>query len=127
YQHYVPTLTFESNEYNLGHYMKDNSREWYISLDYHPVRTLDIKLWFLEAIRGPDYTELGGSRVGNPPLASIEWQNTSLGINGSYQIINDLYIWASFVYSNARGDSRWSPEYYYGKKGTFNLGGTFGF
>jgi len=127
YQHYVPTLTYESNGYNLGHYLKDNSKEWHISLDYHPVRTLDIKLWFLEAIRGPDYTELGGSRVGNPPLASIEWQNTSLGINGSYQIINDLYIWASFVYSNARGDSRWSPEYYYGKKGTFNLGGTFGF
>ena len=36
FQHYVPTLTFETNGYNLGHYLRDNSREWYVALDYHP-------------------------------------------------------------------------------------------
>ncbi len=127
YQHYVPTITFESNGYNLGHYLKDNSREWYVSLDYRPVRTLDIKLWFLDAIRGPDYTELGGERVGNPPLESIEWQNTSFGLSGSYQVINDLYVWTSFTISDISGDVRWSPEYFFGRKDTFNIGVTFGF
>jgi hypothetical protein len=127
YQHYVPTLTFESNGYNLGHYMKDNSREWYLAIGYRPVRALDIKLWFLDAVRGPDYTELGTDRVGNPPLDTISWHNTSFGITGSYQIINDLYVWFSTNYSNIRGDVRWSPEYFYGKKSTFNLGVTFGF
>jgi hypothetical protein len=127
YQHYVPTLTFESNEYNLGHYLKDNSREWFVSLDYRPLRTLDIKLWFLDAIRGPDYTALGTPRLGNPPLESIEWRNTSFGISGSYQIINDLYVWTSFVNSDISGDMRWSPEYFYGRKSTFSVGGTLGF
>jgi hypothetical protein len=127
YQHNVPTTTFQSNNYYLGHYLRDNSREWYLALDYRPVRTMDIKLWFLDAVRGPDYNELGGSRLGNPPLDSINWHNTSTGIRTSYQIINDLYIWGSFVYSNIRGDGRWSPEYFQGKKSTLNLGVTIGF
>jgi len=127
FQHYVPTLTFESNGYNLGHYLRDNSREWYVSLDYRPLRTLDIKLFFTDAIRGPDYAELGGSRLGNPPLDTINWHNTSIGLRGSYQIINDLYVWASFVYSDVSGDARWSPEYFFDKKKTVNFGVTVGF
>ena len=127
FQHYVPTLTFESNGYNLGHYLRDNAREWYIAFDYRPVRTLDINLWFLDAVRGPDYTELGVNRLGNPPLAPVEWHNTSVGLKGSYQVMNDLYTWVSFAISDIRGDMRWSPEYFYGKKSTLNLGMTLGF
>jgi hypothetical protein len=127
YQHYISTVTFESNLYNLGHYLRDNSREWYVALDYRPIRTLNVTLYFIDAIRGPDYTELGAPRLGNPPLDTINWHNTSVGLRGSYQIINDLYVWASFVYSDVSGDTRWSPEYFYGKKNTFNFGVTVGF
>ncbi len=127
YRHNVPTLTFESNNYNLGHYLKDNSREWYAEINYRPVRTLNINLYFLDAVRGPDYTELGGSRLGNPPLASMEWHNTSYGLKASYQVINDLYTWASFTNSDVSGDARWSPGYFYGRKSTLNLGVSFGF
>jgi hypothetical protein len=127
YQHYVPTLTFESNNYNIGHYLRDNSREWYVSLDYRPIRAMNINLFFLDAIRGPDYTELGGSRVGNPPLETVEWHNRSAGLKAAYQLINDLYFWANYTTSNIRGDERWSPEYFFGKKNTINAGVTFGF
>lgn len=127
YQHYVPTLTFESNNYNIGHYMRDNSRVWYLALDYRPVRALNINLFFLDAIRGPDYTELGGSRLGNPPLESVEWHNRTVGLKASYQLINDLYFWGGYTYSNIRGDERWSPEYFFGNKKTINAGMTFGF
>ena len=127
YQHYVPTITFESNNYNLGHYLKDNSREWYFATEYKPFRTLNIKLWFTDAVRGPDYTELATPRVGNPPLDSIQWHNTSVGLNASFQIINDLYVWASFTFSDISGDARWTPGYFYGRKNTFSFGFTFGF
>jgi hypothetical protein len=127
FQHYVPTLTFETTGFNLGHYLKDNSREWYVALDYRPVRTLNINLFFIDAIRGPDYTELGTDRLGNPPLESVEWHNTSVGFKASWQVINDLYTWLSFASSNVSGDNRWSPKYFYGKKNTLNLGVTFGF
>jgi hypothetical protein len=127
YQHYVPTLTFETQHYNLGYYLRDNSREWYVAVDYKPVRTLNIGMYFIDAIRGPDYTELGTDRVGNPPLASVEWRSTVFGLKASYQIINDLYTWLNFTSSNVTGDKRWSPDYFYGRKNTLNLGVTFGF
>lgn len=127
FQHYVPTLTFESNRYNLGHYLKDNAREWYFALSYRPLRTLDLKLWYCNAIRGPDYTLLGGSRTGNPPLESIEWKNVSTGLNASYQIINDLYVYLSLTFSNITGDNTLSPDFFNGSKTTLNLGVTAGF
>jgi hypothetical protein len=127
YQHYVPTLTFESNGYNLGYYLRDNSREWYLALNYKPLRTLDVNLFFTDAIRGPDYTELGGSRIGNPPLVSIQWHNKSVGLKASCQIINDLYMWCSFVVNDISGDKQWSPDYFYGRKNTLNVGVTAGF
>jgi hypothetical protein len=127
FQHYVSTLTFENAGYNLGHYMKDNMREWYVALDYHPVRALNINLSFLDAIRGPDYTELGTDRVGNPPLASVQWHNTSYGLKASYQVVNDLYTWLSISSSHITGDTRWSPEYFWGWKNTVNMGVSFGF
>lgn len=127
YQHYVPTTTFESNNYNLGHYLKDNSREWFISAGYRPVGNLDIQLFFSDAVRGPDYTELAAPRVGNPPLESVEWRNTSAGLKAVYQLINDLYAQFSFSYSNISGNKNWSPEYLQGKKLTVNFGITFGF
>jgi hypothetical protein len=127
FQHYVPTLTYESNNFNLGHYLKDNSREWYLSLSYKPLRTLNLNLWFTDAVRGPDYTELGSPRVGNPPLSSIEWSNRSVGFSASYQMLNDVYVWLSANNSNISGDVRWSPGYFYGEKFTVNGGLTVGF
>lgn len=127
YQHFVPTLTFETQNFNLGHYLRDNSRELYFALDYKPVRTLNLGIFFSDAVRGPDYSELGTPRVGNPPLASIEWRNTVYGFRSSYQIINDLYIWLNYTASDITGDKKWSPAYFYGNKNTVNAGMTFGF
>jgi hypothetical protein len=127
FQHYIPTITFETARYNMGHYLKDNSREWYLAFDYKPVRAMNINIFFVDAIRGPDYTELGTDRIGNPPLETIEWHNTAYGIKASYQVINDLYTWIAITYSDIRGDSRWSPEYFYGQKTTVNGGVTMGF
>ena len=127
FQHYVPTLTFETNGYNLGHYLKDNSREWYFAAEYKPFRASGIKIWFSDAIRGPDYTSLGGDRLGNPLIETVEWQNTSFGLQLKYQPINDLYLSASLTHSNISGNPDWTAPYFYGNKTTLSLGATFGF
>ncbi|HEX2920978.1 MAG TPA: hypothetical protein VHO50_07430 [Bacteroidales bacterium] len=127
FQHYVSTLTFETAGFNLGHYMKDNSREYYFALDYRPLRTLNINLFFVDAARGPDYTELGGSRLGNPPLDTIQWSNRSIGLKADFQVINDVYVWFSAVHSETAGDVRWNPPFLAGKKDTYNFGMTVGF
>lgn len=127
FQHYVPTLTFETAKFNLGHYMKDNSREWYAVLNYKPLRTLNLSLYFIDAVRGPDYTARGGSRLGNPPLSEVTWSNRTAGFRADYQLINDLYIWISAFSSNISGNPGWSPAYLYGKNNTVNAGFTAGF
>jgi len=127
FRHYIPVVTFETADFNLGHYLKDNSREWYLALNYRPVRALDISLSFTDAVRGPDYTELGGRRVGNPPLASVEWHLTTVGLRAAYQVINDLYAWGSVSKSNIRGDERWTAKYFYGNRNIANFGVTMGF
>ena len=127
FQHFVPTTTFESAYYNLGHYLKDNAREWYIAFDYKPIRALNINVFYIDAIRGPDYTELATYRVGNPPLSVVEWHNSSVGMKTSFQIINDFYMWITATYSDISGDKRWSPEYFFGHKTTINAGFTIGF
>jgi len=127
FRHYIPTITFETANFNMGHYLKDNAREWYLAFDYKPLRATNIRLWFSDAVRGPDYTETGGVRAGEAPLQSIEWQNTSVGLKISYQVINDVYTWFTATYSEISGDERWSPEYFYGYKTTLNAGVTVGF
>lgn len=127
FQHYVPTLTFETAGFNLGHYLRDNSAEWYAALDYRPYRTLNISLFFMDAVRGPDYSALGGSRLGNPPLENIEWHNTSFGIKAGLQVINDVYAWLSAIHSNISGNEHWSPSYFFDEKNSLNIGLTVGF
>ena len=127
FQHYIPTITYETNLFNMGNYLKDNAREWYVAFDYKPFRATNIKLWYLDAVRGPDYTETGGVRAAEAPLQFIEWHNSSIGIKASYQVINDLYTWAAFTYSDISGNKNWSPEYFYGYKTTLNAGVTVGF
>ncbi len=127
FRHFVPTLTYESNNYNLGHYLKDNSREWFLNIGYRPFRGFSAELWFEDAVRGPDYQEAGGSRIGNPPLASVEWHSTVAGLTIRYQAINDLYLWLGLTTGKVTGDARWSAPYFSGKKNTLNAGVTFGF
>lgn len=122
FQHYVPTLTFETSGYNLGHYLRDNSREWYSSIDFRPFRTMNISFFLSDAIRGPDYTSAGGSRLGNPPLISEEWHQTFYGLKAGFQIINDLFIWASISKNEITGNKTWSPAFFYGSRTIINAG-----
>jgi hypothetical protein len=40
YRHYIPTATFSSNEYTMGHYLGDNSQEFALGLVVKPVSRL---------------------------------------------------------------------------------------
>lgn len=127
FQHYVPTLTFETSGFNLGHYLKDNSREWYSAIDYRPLRTMNIRIFFTDAVKGPDYSSMGGSRIGNPPLKSVEWHKSVFGLRADFQIINDLYIWASIIHNEISGNTNWSSPFFYGSRNIVTGGLTFGF
>ncbi|MEZ4996708.1 MAG: hypothetical protein R2758_04270 [Bacteroidales bacterium] len=77
--------TFENQGYNLGHWLRDNSRSWYFApRDWRPVRAAGIRLWHERSERGPDYQSIGGSRLGLPYLGTIEWTNIATGLQELY-------------------------------------------
>lgn len=128
FRHYLPTTNFESNKYNLGHYLTDNAQEIYISLQYRPIRGLLIDLSWDYAQKGPDYTELGGDRLGLPFMKSVEWENNTFSLKGRYEIINDGYIYVGFEHANVTGDlEKYTHELWYGKTNTVSFGINFGF
>jgi hypothetical protein len=128
YKHNIPTTTFESNGYNLGHYLMDNSHEIYFSVLIKPFRLLTIKTDYLFAQKGKDYDDLGGSRLGNPFMDSVEWENKSYSVRASYQIINDGYLFLKFMHSDISGDlAKYTPTVYQGIQNTISFGANIGF
>lgn len=127
YQHYVPVLTFENQGYNLGHYLRDNTREWYLALDYKPVRAMNIRLWYNRAERGEDFTSVGGLRTGLPYVNPVVWKSIRTGIDLSWQFKGGIYVTGSYTASDVTGRESWTPDWLYGRKNTFNAGLTWGF
>lgn len=128
YKHNIPTTTFESNGYNLGHYLMDNAQEIYLAIMYKPFKTLNMKASYLYAQKGKDYDDLGGSRLGNPFMDSVEWENKTFTFRVSYQIINDGYVFLNYMNSNITGDvNKYTAPMFHGKQNTISLGANFGF
>ena len=129
FQHYVPALTFESNRYNMGHYLKDNAKELYFAVQYKPIRGLIIDMSYLHAQKGPDYTVQGNTgRLGLPFMDVVEWENKTITFKARYEIINDAFVFAEFINSNITGDvTTYTPSFFHGKTNTVSLGMNFGF
>jgi len=132
FMHYVPTTTFESNQYNLGHYLEDNAKDLYLAVDYHPWRTLNLKAYLNTSLKGPDHTELGTTpRDGITPFEPIAWESTKLGFLASMQIINDAYVRLGYEWRNVSGQQayidRWTSGVYHGKTSSWRFGVNYGF
>ena len=132
YQHRVPTLTFESNNFNFGHYLRDNSQEIFVSLEYKPIRGLHIKTYYSLAQHGPDYPyTVDGTYDTHPFIERVTWQNQTISIKATYEFVNNAYVFAEFINSDISGDEdqvkKYTPEFFRGQQNTFSVGFNFGF
>ncbi|MFO8001354.1 MAG: hypothetical protein R6U46_08920 [Marinilabilia sp.] len=117
YQHIIPTTTLESNGYNMGHYLTDNSDEWFVSTRYMPVRGVKIELEYTRSRKGKDYQtilkegDLAGHpefnpeepRWGLPFMNEVRWRMQKIDLKSSWQIINDGYVYLSLGYRENSG------------------------
>ncbi|MFO7722335.1 MAG: hypothetical protein R6V49_03840 [Bacteroidales bacterium] len=110
YQHFTPTTTFESNHYNMGHYLRDNAEETWVSLRFEPVSRLRTEASFSYARKGPDYNNLGGNRTGLPFISEERWRRSECTISAEYQIFYNAIAKLSYRYSNISGAD--APEYH---------------
>ena len=128
YRHYIPTLTFASNRYNLGSYLQDNAQEVYVAVNVRPLRGLFAEVSWNAAQKGPDYTDRGNrGRLGLPFMETVEWSSRTLRLYARYQVINDGYVTASYSHRRVTGDPAYTPPYWQGSTDTFSVGVNFGF
>jgi len=127
FQHNVPVTTFENQGYNLGHWLRDNSRSWYLALDYRPIRAMTLRLWHDWSERGTDYQSVGGPRIGLPYLGTIEWSNAATGFEASYLITGGVQVRASLTRRNVTGEEDWYPAHLSGTTTTISGGVVWGF
>ena len=132
FMHNVPTTTFESNQYNLGHYLEDNAKDFYASLSWSPWRTLSLKAYLNQSLKGPDHTALGTMpRAGSPPLDPIVWESMKMGLLLNVQLMNDLCLRLGYEFRDVTGEQayldRWTADEYHGQTNTFRFGINYGF
>jgi hypothetical protein len=127
FRHYVSTLTFESNQYNLGHYLQDNARELFLGLEAKPIRGLVIDISYTFVQKGPDHTVLDSDRLGLPFMESVEWENKMFILRTHYEIVNDGFVFAEYLYRITDGLPDYTPELWQGTTNTFSFGVNFGF
>lgn len=139
YQHRMSTTTFESNLYNLGHYMRDNSQDLFLALIYKPIRGLRIDLSYNFAQHGNAYVYGEYEPVdGAPMLQDITYQKSVVGIKGKYEFLNNAYVFVGMFFSDVSSNdvdgetaeyylALYSPEMFWGNTTTLNIGFNFGF
>ena len=132
YRHNTPTTTFESNSYNLGHYLEDNAQDIYAAIEFKPWYTMKVKAYYNHSVKGPDHTLLGTMpRTTITPLDPVVWESTRIGLCASVQVIHDLYLRIGYEFRTVTGDQewieQWTPSVYWGETGTLNIGLNYGF
>ncbi|MFO8128343.1 MAG: hypothetical protein R6T99_00380 [Bacteroidales bacterium] len=139
YQHYISTTTYESNGYNMGHYLKANSEEYYIGISFKPLRGLHFKTSWMLARHGNDIQYTSNSRPQNEPvLKDITWEDQTWSLSATYEFTGNAYLFAELILSDIQGHDadgqtatyyleKFTPELFWGQKTTASLGFNIGF
>jgi len=104
YQHTIPATTFASNKYNLGHYLRDNSREIFLSVNYKPYKQLILLGSYMLAQHGNDYIYDGSPQsITHPFMKDITWQNQSIFFKADYEFAHNSHIFVEYTLSDIKG------------------------
>ena len=129
YQHYIPATTYASNDYWMGHYLRDNSFEYYFALGYKPIRGLTLEASYALAAHGDDFTydHKGPSIVTQPYMKNKTWQNSEVAVRARYEYTANAYFFLEYLNTARTGDVRYQPVFMHGKTNTIVAGVNVGF
>ncbi len=142
YTHRVPSLTYASNKFNMGHYLGDNAREYAAGISYKPLRGLFFTASYSLAMKGKEnpYAFIpGGTPVDMYPfLDTIVWSSQQISLNASWEFAYNCRIDLGYIYNNISAKNadnktadyyleRFSPAFFNGRTNTIRLGLHFGF
>ena len=150
YTHSIDVLTWESNSYNMGHYMGDNAQSIYAELAYRPVRGLLLKCSYTNDIKYNSYAyqrDNISQTIAQKPFSRAVYRNDEWRLDGIYEPHPNMYMTLSIAYNHARGFDnptndglsseylgnaqyyldRFCPLYYQGRNLTISAAFSFGF
>ena len=147
YKQSYATHTWASNGYGLGHYLGDNSQELYIALRYKPVRSLNLELSYVGAVKYNDYEYVRGyvfDIISQKPFDEKVWRNDEVKLHAVYEVVNNAYAFVDVGLNNARGFTptseakpgevrldaegylrKYTPAFYWGWNMTLKMGFSF--
>ena len=115
----VSTLTYASNNYNLGHYLGDNSSEIYLAVSYKPIRGLHAKVDYSFARHGDDQER--------KTMSEVIWETHKMTAEVKYEIVLNTYIYLQYVFSKSFGDQDFTPPQFRGHVNNLVAGFNIGF
>jgi len=130
YRHYIPATNYQSNTYDLGHYLGDNSKEWYGFVAYKPFRNLSLKGYTRISNKGealPLEYGLGG-QTGVSFLEMTIFAREVYGIQLTY--VHNIDISASLVAelaNNPKGATLFLPEHLQKDQSIISVNVNYGF
>lgn len=101
YKHRVETTTFESNEFNLGYYLGDNSEDYFVQVQYRPFAFLQATLSGNYAKKGDDfeYRLIPGVKVDSyPVMKNIVYDKKELSLKIEANILKNIHFYLAYSY-----------------------------
>ncbi|MDP4282056.1 MAG: hypothetical protein Q8867_07885 [Bacteroidota bacterium] len=128
YQHFLPNLTYESDGYCLGNWLKDNSQEFIVAAHYRPVKGMKVYVQFDFAQHGDNFIYTKMEEATNYPLLkNITWEKKELDAGVNYWITSNVNGSLSYSYRISTGEERFTPPALRGTTNSLWLGLNVGF
>lgn len=112
----LPTTSYESNQYAMGSYLRENSMEIYAALCWKPVRGLRFDGSYLYAKHGEGTT-----------LSALDYKDTEISVQAKFEVINNAYVFLQYLRRQTEGDIRYVPGIYFGSTNSLIAGINIGF
>lgn len=112
YKHYISATDFASDSYCLGHYLRDNSQEVCMTLNYKPVKKLSLLLSWTWAEHGKDYIYDGNTDeeiTTLPVLSPLTWKLNEITFSARYAILNRISVFLEYNNACRTGDAGYNP------------------
>jgi hypothetical protein len=106
YQHRTPVTTYETNQFNLGHHLRDNARELYFALRIKPIAGLLLDISYAMAEKGNvvPYVYNAPAKVDEDPyMEEVVWRNNTMSIRTRYLFYNNFSLFAEYRISDIQG------------------------
>jgi len=112
----IHTTTYESNRYGLGHYLRENSQEFYVALSFKPIRGLHVDASYILAKHGQGEN-----------LRLLDFRNQVISATVKYEVINNAYVFIEYQWRQVEGDVRYTPPVFLGNTNNLVSGINIGF